>query len=577
VTSGAGNRGRVLGGTALVLLTLLLGACASVPTSGPVVEGRPAGEPVPLPNVAVLPSPPRPGDQPVAIAEGFLTAMSSYEPGYPTAREFLTPQAAASWDPEAAVTVYSVPEGARRVTELDGAVQAVLPLVATVAADGSYEPAPLSSTLALDLQMQQVDGEWRIATPPTGTVMSSFDFTREFSAFSSYFYAPTGDVLVPDITYLPVRGNLPTLLVDEVLDGPTDWLAPAVSSAVGPGVQLASGAVTLAGTTAQVDLTGQVVAATAQQRDRIAAQLAWTLRQAPGVTDLALLADGQPLPLPSSDTGVVSVEAYEFLDPSAVPAGERLFAVADGGVVSVDDDVVRPVSGPLGEPGRFRSVGVSFTGTQGAAVRSDGTGLVRARLSQAADTATTVDGQDLSEPSFDRQDRTWVVDRADDASSVLVLAQGDDVPTQVPAPELEGTRVERLSVAADGVRAAVVYRSGGTARLALALVLVGADGQSSVSGLRDLPIEGLPPQDASWASATALAVLAGDVGEAQPYVVELSDGALSSRGQLGGATALAASAAQPLVVGTTDGQLLRQDALLEWEPVAQASAPTYPG
>jgi hypothetical protein len=560
-----------------VALVLAVSGCVSVPTSGPVVEGRPAGEPVPPPNVAVLPAPPRAGDSPVAIAEGFLTAMSSYEPGYPTAREFLTPDAAAAWDPDAGITVYAVAEGSRRVTETQGTVQAVLPVVSTVAADGAYTQSPPSATTTLDLQMQQVDGEWRIATPPAGTVMSSFDFAREYSAFASYFYGPTGDVLVPDLTYLPVRGNLPTLLVDQVLDGPTAWLAPAVSSAIGPGVELASGAVTLAGTTAQVDLTGQVVAATAQQRDRIAAQLAWTLRQAPGVTEVALLADGQPLPLPGSDTGVVSSEDYEFLDPSLVPAGDQLFGVADGAVVAVVDDELQPVPGPLGQPGAFRSVGVSVTATQAVAISADGASAVRASLSQGAGASVTAAGGDLAAPSLDRRDQAWLVDRGADSSAVLLLPEGQEQPVRVPAPELEDTRVERLVVAPDGVRVAVVYRTGGTSRLALALVLTGSEGEISLGGVRDLPIEGLAALDVAWASATALAVLAGPPEEAQPYVVELSDGALSSRGQLAGAVTLAASSGEAFVVGTSDGQLLRQDALLEWEPVVEATAPTYPG
>lgn len=562
----------------LALLAVVLPGCVSVPSSGPVVEGRPAGEPVPPPNVAVIPAPPRPGDSPVAIAEGFLTAMASYEPGYPTAREFLTPEAAATWDPEAGIIVYAAAEGSRRVTEAEGTVQAVLPLVATVGEDGGYRAGEPDSSVTVDLRMEQVAGEWRVATPPAGLVMSVFDFRREFAAFSSYFYAPTDDVLVPDLTYLPVRGNLPTLLVDAVLDGPSAWLAPAVSSAVGPGVALASGAVTLAGTTAQVDLTSQVEAASAQQRERIAAQLAWTLRQAAGVTEVALLAEGAPLPLPSSDTGVVSTDAYAFLDPAAVPAGDQLFAVSGGVVVGVQESSLSQVPGPLGRAGPFRSVGVNLTGTQAAAVTADGGAVLRAGLTTGATTTELVSGTDLSTPSLDRQDQVWVVDRDGSGSRVLVAGRGDDPEaTAVPADDLSGTRVERLVIAADGVRAAVVYQRDGRSRLALALVLVAGDGSLSIGGLRELPIEQLPALDAAWASATALAVLAGEPEDAEPYLVELADGALSSRGQVGGATGLAASPAQALVVATADGELLRQDALLEWEPVVAATAPTYPG
>lgn len=562
----------------VALVAVALSGCVSVPTSGPVVEGRPAGEPVPPPNVAVIPAPPRPGDPPVAIAEGFLTAMASYEPGYRTAREYLAPQAAATWDPDAGILVYAATEGTRRVTEANGTVQAVLPLVATVGEDGSYGASEPDSSLTLDLRMEQVAGEWRVATPPAGLVMSAFDFRREFAAFSSYFYAPTGDVLVPDLTYLPVRGNLPTLLVDAVLDGPSDWLAPAVRSAVGPGVALASGAVTLAGTTARVDLTSQVEAASAQQRERIAAQLAWTLRQAAGVTDVALLSEGAPLPLPSSDTGVVSTDAFAFLDPAAVPAGDQLFAIAGGAVVGVQESSLTQVPGPLGRAGPFRSVAVNLTGTQAAAVTADGRALLRSGLTNAATTTELVSGTDLSTPSVDRQDRVWVVDRDSAGSEVLVADRGSDpAAAVVPAEALSATRVDRLTIAADGVRAAVVYERDGRSRLALALVLVAGDGSLSIGGLRELPIEQLPAIDVSWASATALAVLAGEPDDTQPYLVELADGALSSRGQVGRAIGLAASPAQALVVATADGELLRQDALLEWEPVVAATAPTYPG
>jgi hypothetical protein len=559
-----------------VLATLLLAGCVAIPTEGPVVEGRPAGEPVPPPNVAVLPAGPRAGDSTVAVVEGFLSAMASYEPGYPTAREFLTPQAAAQWQPESGIAVAGAGEGERRVTASDDRVRTVVPLVAEVDAEGSYTPAQPDARLTLDMRLEQVDGQWRIATPPPGVVMSAFDFSREFAAFSTYYFAPSGDVLVPDLTYLPVRGNLPTLLVARLLDGPTPWLAPAVRTAFGPGVELASGSVPLDGTVAQVDLTSQVEAASAQQRDRLAAQLAWTLQQAPGVTDVAVLAAGAPLPLPSSDTGVVSAEGFAFLDPADVPAGGELFAVADGGVVEVDDTGAAAVRGPLGETERYRSVGVNLTGTRGAAVSGDGTTLTSAGLGSDSSASELTLGVDLAAPSIDRQDRIWVVDRATRSSQVRRVDDGE--PLDVNAGRLDSTRVERLAVAPDGVRVAAVYSDGGRSRLAMGLVLAGSDGEPRLGRWRVLAIDGVQALDVAWASATALAVLGFDSStSAQPYLVELSNGALSSRGQVDGAARLAASPGQALVVATADGQLLRQDALQEWEPVLRASAPTYPG
>jgi hypothetical protein len=575
----------------LAVVLLLASGCVSVPTDGPVVEGRPAGEPVPPPNVSVIATGPRPGDSPLAVVEGFLSSMASYEPGYPTSREYLTPEASAEWQPEAGIAIYGAGQGSRNVSATEQGVTIALRLEARVAQDGSYTPAEPGSRLVLDLSVTQVDGEWRIDAPPDGLVMTEFDFNREFAAYASYFFDPWYTVLVPDLTYLPVRGNLPTLLVQDLLDGPTEWLDPAVRSAVDPGVTLTSGSVVLSGTVARVDLSSQVALVSPQQRDRLAAQLAWTLRQAPGVAEVAVISDGRPVPLPSSGNGVVSAEEYAFYDPAAVPAGDLLFAVADGRVVVVSDDEATPVAGPLGSGGPFRSVAVGPRATTAAAVSADGRSVVRAGLTNDSVAQTEQVGTDLAPPSYDRQDRVWLVDRQGGTSRVLLLDE-DAEARPVPAGALEEVRVERMQVAPDGVRLAAVYESDGARRLLLALVVARRDGEIRIGQVRDLPLEQMDPVDVAWASPTTLALLGDDGGEVQPFLVEMADGELSSRGQVAGAVSLAASPGQPLVIATVPAAppdddsaavdppvptLVRQDALQEWVPLVVGSAPTYPG
>ncbi len=566
-------------------LAVLGAACVSVPTEGPVVEGRAGGEPVAPPNVAVLPSGPRAGDDPEAIVEGFLSAMASYEPGYPTAREYLTPEASAQWRPESGIAVYGAGEGSRNVSTTEDGLKIALRLEARVAEDGSYSAAAPGERLVLDLRVTQVGGEWRIDSPPDGLVMTAFDFNREFAAYASYFFDPGYDVLVPDLTYLPVRGNLPTLLVQELLDGPTEWLDPAVRSAIDPGVSLTSGSVVQAGTVAQVDLSAQVAIASAEQRDRLAAQLAWTLRQAPGVSEVALLAAGQPVPLTSSPNGVVSAEAFAFYDPTAIPAGDLLFAISDGRVVGVADTEAVPVDGPLGTTGGYRSVAVSLTGTRAAAVEMDGSTVVTSGLTDESQVSRFEIGSDLAVPSFDRSGRVWLVDRGSRSSQVLLLDDRNE-PVPVPSGDLSQVRVDRLTIAPDGVRAAAVYTAEGSRRLALALVLPQRDGSVALGRVRDVALDSVQPLDVAWASATALAMLGDDNGDVAPFLVELSNGSLSSRGQVPSAVGLAASPGQPLVIGTgpveqPDGTtarvLVRQDALQEWVPLVTAQAPTYAG
>jgi hypothetical protein len=575
-------RARVL---LVAVLAVLGGACVSVPTDGPVVEGRSEGDPVAPPNVAVLPSGPRPGDEPEAIVEGFLSAMASYEPGYPTAREYLTPEASSRWSPESGIAVYGAGEGSRNVSTTEDGLKIALRLDARVAEDGSYTAAGPRERLVLDLRVSQVAGEWRIDSPPEGLVMTAFDFNREFTAYSSYFFDPGYDVLVPDQTYLPVRGNLPTLLVQELLDGPTQWLNRAVRSAIDPGVSLTSGSVVQVGTVAQVDLSAQVAIASPEQRDRLAAQLAWTLRQAPGVSEVALLAAGQPVPLTTSPNGVVSAEAFAFYDPAAIPAGDLLFAISDQRVVAVQDDVVDPVAGPLGTTDGYRSVAVSPTGTQAAAVEVDGSAVVISGLTNESQEARFEVGSDLAAPSFDRSGRVWLVDRGGASSQVLLLDEQDE-PVQVSSGDLSDVRLDQLKIAPDGVRAAAIYTADGSRRLALALVLPQRDGSIELGRVREVALDGVQAVDVAWASATALAMLGDDIDDVQPFLVELSNGSLSSRGQVAGAVSLAASPGQPLVIatgpitqpeGATERVLVRQDALQEWVPLVAAQAPTYAG
>src|SRR5690349_3998432 len=72
----------------------LLAGCASMPDSGDLsgVESTPRQDT----QVRVFAMPPREGAPPADILQGFLEALTSDDPGYATARQYLTPQAARS-------------------------------------------------------------------------------------------------------------------------------------------------------------------------------------------------------------------------------------------------------------------------------------------------------------------------------------------------------------------------------------------------------------------------------------------------------------------------------------------------
>ncbi|MEY7981406.1 hypothetical protein AB8O53_34520, partial [Streptomyces pilosus] len=64
-------------------------------------------------QVRVFAMPPSEDATPTQIVQGFLEALTSDDPDYKTARQYLTPQAAKTWRPELSTTVLSNGPGAR--------------------------------------------------------------------------------------------------------------------------------------------------------------------------------------------------------------------------------------------------------------------------------------------------------------------------------------------------------------------------------------------------------------------------------------------------------------------------------
>ena len=85
------------------VMALALGACADIPTSGPVTEvsattqGR---------GVQIAPEPPQKGMAASRIVEGFLQAMADPSGDYQVARQYLTSSARDAWGPKQGTVIY---------------------------------------------------------------------------------------------------------------------------------------------------------------------------------------------------------------------------------------------------------------------------------------------------------------------------------------------------------------------------------------------------------------------------------------------------------------------------------------
>lgn len=440
----------------LAASAVVLAACAGIPTSGTVEQAGPV-DPVRQPHVRTEPEPPDQGAGPVDVVQGFFDAMKSYVPDYPTAREYLTPDASAEWNPDESTTIYqsepvATPTG-------DGEVTATVTVRATIDDVFGYARAEPGRSEQYDFRLEQVGGEWRIATPPEGLLVSDIAFDNDFEPFNLFFYDPQFEALVPDHVYLPTRsGPVATLVAQALLAGPSEWLSPAVETAFPEGTQLAVDAVAVTGGEAEVKLTEEAVqGVTTEQRQRMVEQLAWTMGQVEGITEIDVTAGaGVPLVEPNPR----AIRDHLDSDPVTLRGGS-LFALSDGGVVRVDEAGPTPVRGPLGgyDEGALE-LAVDPVISRAVVVGPEGNQLVWAPFSDNEELAILADGTSFGSVAWDRHGLVWAVDQHDDESEVIVARPGGEGPQPVEIKHagvpVEELRIHRLAVALDGTRVAIV-------------------------------------------------------------------------------------------------------------------------
>lgn len=573
---------------AVLAAAAVVAGCSEIPTSGPVVDAGAVGPQADDQSryIEVIEAPPQPGMTSKEIVDGFIEAMASYQPGYETAREYLTEEAGAEWDPYARVGVYYEPKPDTQQLS-DNVVHVKTTPRGEVRADGAFSEGDGQLPREFDLQLDQVDGEWRIANPPPGILVSDFSFEREYQARNIYFFDPGFEVLVPDVVYLPRTANdaTATLLARKVLGGPTEWLGPAVATAFRPDAELAIDAVPVRDGVATVELGAGATLAGPEERERMVAQLAWTLGVLPEVEKVEVLAD--KLPLISGDPMSPQEPPLSSYDPSVLPSGTPLYAIGETGVVSVSDGELTPVLGPLGEQAEAREVAVNLAANRGVVINADRTAIQAASFGEDEPLETLLTGTSLASPAWDRTGLIWAVDAGAPAPGIVV-ARPDGQPVAVTAPELTDQHVDHLAVSPDGTRLALV--AGGLAMVAN--IIRDADSDATIridqpqpigpTGLaRDVAWSSTSP---SWSAADTVVILLeteSNAGETtvEPYYAALSGQETLPRGGLpaGDAAHVGAAAGLPVVLESGDGVLYVQRSSNAWTEIGPGRSPAYPG
>ena len=411
--------------------------CTTLPESGADPPRRPPTGPD-RPQDAPYFNPPGPAKDgsPPPIVSGFLVAMQANPLSTSVARTFLSEHARGAWKPNRGTIVYEAFTVQPTSDGRQGAARRHPP---------PRRPRRLARRLAGPRRRRSTSG-WspRTASGASTTrstrwsVPTSF-FDRSFARFNLYFYDQTGRTLLPDPVFIPRGEQTATNLVRGLLAGPGsrarrgDPLGAALAHRPRP---VGGGDRERRGRGAAV-ARGAPGLARASSR-RAVDQLAWTLRQVPGIERVRITVGGAPVPLPGGRHRRAGDEraAVRRRRPAA---RAQLWGLRGGRVVDLDasdqDTVARRRS--AGPATRMRTLrGERVTGAARRSLRrtagpcsspADGRRVATpvSRRSSAA--------RDFLRPSYDMFGDLWLVDRtADGAPGCSYVGRRQGARDRVP-------------------------------------------------------------------------------------------------------------------------------------------------
>ena len=509
---------------AALLGAMVLSGCTTLPESGAVhrvTETSPDQDQGPP---YFQPPGPVKDSTPTQIVSDYLTAMTANPLSTSVAREFLTDRARAAWKPNRGTIVYE----AYSLLPGSAGVRVRLADTRRLDARGGWRGGTPGGSESIDFQLVNEDGQWRIDNPMNALVVPSSFFDRSFARFNLYFFDQTGRTLLPDPVFIPRGEQSATNLVRGLLAGPGSSIGDISLSALPQGTTLDLSVVVTESGVAEVPLSREVLNMPRAELSRAVDQLAWTLRQVPGIERVRITVGGSPVPLPngSIDAAVTSGPEYD----AAGTGASFLWGLRGGRVVDLGSDPVA-INGPLGRPGySMRSLAVSESPRRIAAVSTAGSTVFVAPATSSTPTSkvtrVVTDGTNLLRPQYDMFGDLWLVDRTRSGARVLVVS-GRRVRT-LDVPGVTGADVAAFAVARDGSRMAVAYAGNPAPALRVVDILRTDEGIVSGAGRSHAFSDGRSDAarivDLGWRDPATLAVLARPTEETSEVSFVSSDG-----------------------------------------------------
>ena len=485
-----------------VLLLASLTGCATLPVSGPVRIGPDLEPPSDSNSFYYSPATPVDGASDTEILAGFLAAGTAPQNDYAIAREYLDESIRATWNPNQELLIQkSTPQ----VTLTDSGTAFVeVEVTARVDANGRYETLPAGSTRTLEYTFSEQAGQIRLSGAPDVTIVIRPVFDVVFRSYSVYFLDQSRSALVPELRWFPANPATGTKLVNALLAGPSEWLKPAVVSAIPAGTVLSLDAVTVQEEVALVDLSARALVASLSDRSLMKAQLVATLSQLPTITEVAISIERSAQDIPDSE-----------LEVSSGPSGT---------MVALGEDGLKAVSGAAADeiPAGFSffslrevtKLSLSASASKIAAATS--AGVFETALDNPGAAVKLLDARtNLSAIHYDQLGKLWLVS----GSQISV----DSKP--VVASWLSGQTITAFALSPEGSRAALIVDRGATNQVLLASVIRNQSGTPIELALPiALATELSNPTLVSWFDQVTLSILTSQPDSSNVALVEIGGG-----------------------------------------------------
>lgn len=436
----------------LVLTSVLLAGCVSLPENGPVEEAEPQSA-TREDGRGYDPPLPRAGATARDVVDGFFSAMTAVPVSTTAASEYLDSNARDDWDPQQKIITYDS-------KDLVGTnpVQVVLRGAEQLDARGAWERKLPTAESTLSLPIAFDGAERRIKEAPNALVVPRDWFNRHYRRLPVYFFDVSRTVLVPEPVFVPTGEQLASSLVRSLLQGPADGgdyiigrtLVPSLGASEKPAVSVDSTGL------AEVSLPGTGVPLSADDQRLLIAQLQWTLREDVTIDRLRVTV-GERLLTGVDGSAEFDVDGGEQFDP-AWDTPPNLYGVNGGRLGEVVDDTWTSVQGAFGRKGaRLRHASVDLDGRQAAGVSENGRKVYLAETDERDVAPTSIlSGTDILAPAWTVSGHLWMLDRTPTGARVMVYRNGKLRPINVTG--ISDHNVTDFLVSRDGSRLVAAVR-----------------------------------------------------------------------------------------------------------------------